>query len=93
MTSSDAHKKQRPFLGLIALGQKPRPDFEREVKKYLPSCAYQVAGALDELSEKQIEALASTPGEYLLRVPAAGRWSDPADRQGPLSLSPGDGRP
>lgn len=63
----------RPVLGLIALGESPRPDFGHAVESILPGCPYSVVGALDDVPEQRIRELAERRGEYLLRVPAAGK--------------------
>ena len=69
-----------PVLGLIALGESHRPDFDHAVKSLLPECPYTIAGALDDVPEQQIQRLADQRGNYLLRVPAAGKiWEIPRD--------------
>ena len=40
-----------PVLGLIALGESPRPDFDNAVKSLLPGFPYTIAGALEDVPE------------------------------------------
>jgi len=54
-------------LGLVTIGQSPRDDIVPGMLRHLPP-AVQVlqAGALDGLSKDAIEAMAPSPGEYVL---------------------------
>lgn len=53
-------------IGLLSLGQTPRPDFERIFRRHLPNAKLIVRGALDGLPSAKIEALAAAGGEYPL---------------------------
>ncbi|MGI0034795.1 MAG: AroM family protein [Nitrososphaera sp.] len=53
-------------LGLITLGQTPRPDLEVEFRKHAAAAEIRVAGALDGYSRDEAQRLAATPGDYPL---------------------------
>ena len=53
-------------IGILAIGQSPRPDFERIFRRALPETHLIVRGALDRLSQPEIEALAASGGPYPL---------------------------
>lgn len=53
-------------IGVLALGQTPRPDFECIFRRHLPNAALRVQGALDGLSHQAIEALSAEGGDYPL---------------------------
>ena len=52
------------MLGLVTLGTSPRPDFEELFHEYVPGVELRLHGALDGLSEEEIDALAAIPGDY-----------------------------
>jgi len=69
------------MLGLIALGERNRPDFEAAMKRILPGVSFSIAGALDGVSREKLADLADSNGEYPLRVPARdSEWEIPRDR-------------
>ena len=53
-------------IGILTIGQSPRPDFERIFRRALPEARLIVRGALDRLSQPEIDALASSGGSYPL---------------------------
>ncbi len=55
-------------IGIITLGQTPRPDFEQVFRRHLPDAKLLVRGGLDDLPQQEIEALAAAGGEYPLFV-------------------------
>lgn len=57
----------RPVLGVVTIGQTPRPDLEATFTAAAPQADVRVAGALDGLSAHEIAALA-LPGPYPLLV-------------------------
>jgi len=69
------------MLGLIALGDSNRPDFEAAMDHLLPGLSFSIAGALDGVNREKLTDLADRNGEYPLRVPACGsEWEIPRDR-------------
>lgn len=58
-------------LGVVTIGQTPRPDLEEAFQRHAPAAAVRVAGALDGLSPAEVAALAR-PGPYPLLVRLAG---------------------
>ena len=56
------------MLGLVTIGQSPRPDFDAAFREYLPSTDIQLLGALDGMSTDQIDDLAGRPGRYPLHT-------------------------
>lgn len=59
------------ILGVVTIGQTPRPDLEAAFQRHAPTATIRVAGALDGLAPAEIAALA-TPGGYPLLVRTAG---------------------
>lgn len=57
----------RPLLGIVTIGQTPRPDLEATFAAAAPQATVRVAGALDGLGDDAIAALA-VPGPYPLLV-------------------------
>jgi protein AroM len=55
-------------LGILVLGQTPRPDIEQLFSAYLPGTELIVQGALDGLSTEAIDDLARQKGDYPLLV-------------------------
>jgi len=55
-------------LGLIVLGQTPRPDLESIYNRYLPGSTLSILGALDGKSNSAVDKLAEARGEYPLLV-------------------------
>ena len=58
------------IIGLVTLGQTPRPDHVNNFRRYVPDAEIRIKGALDGLSESEINQLAK-PGEYPLLVKLA----------------------
>ena len=69
-----------PVLGVVTIGQTPRPDLERAFQAHAPGVSVLVRGALDGLSSEHIDTLAARPTEYPLLV----RLADGGTRQIPL---------
>lgn len=57
----------RPLLGIVTIGQTPRPDLDATFAAAAPHAAVRVAGALDGLSGDALAAL-TVPGPYPLLV-------------------------
>jgi protein AroM len=55
-------------IGIITLGQTPRPDLERVFRRHLPDANLLVRGGLDEVPASEIDAVAAAGGEYPLFV-------------------------
>jgi protein AroM len=55
-------------IGIITLGQSPRPDLERVFRRQLPEAELLVRGGLDGVPTAEIDALAAAGGEYPLFV-------------------------
>jgi len=55
-------------IGIITLGQSPRPDLERVFRRQLPQAELLVRGGLDGVPTAEIDALAKAGGEYPLFV-------------------------
>jgi len=53
-------------VGILTIGQTPRPDLEKVFHRHLPSVTLVVRGALDGLSVETIDGLAAAGGEYPL---------------------------
>jgi protein AroM len=72
-------------LGLITIGQTPRPDIEALFRQHIPDATIRIAGALDGMSPRAIAALA-TPGYYplLVRLADGTTAQIPRDRLVPL---------
>ena len=56
------------LLGIIVLGQTPRPDLEAIYNAYLPGVELSIMGALDGMATSDIDRMANEGGEYLLLV-------------------------
>ena len=56
------------MLGLVTIGQTPRPDFETAFREYVPGVEFQIVGVLDGLSPDEISALESEQGRYPLHM-------------------------
>lgn len=59
------------ILGIVTIGQTPRPDLARAFAEHAPTADVRVLGALDELSLDEIGALAARPTDYPLLVKLA----------------------
>lgn len=68
MTAPPAAEPTRPLLGLVTIGQSPRPDFEAIFSRHAPGAAIQVRGALDGLTAAEIAALEDPTSPYPLLV-------------------------
>jgi protein AroM len=55
-------------IGILTIGQSPRPDFARVFARHLPGAKLLVRGALDALATEEIDALARKGGPYPLFV-------------------------
>ena len=53
-------------VGILTIGQSPRPDFEAVFRRHLPGVDLIVRGALDGMPTQAIEEMASAEGEYPL---------------------------
>ena len=53
-------------IGILTLGQTPRPDLVKIFRVHLPTVQFLVTGGLDNLSLYEIDQLASAGGEYPL---------------------------
>jgi protein AroM len=53
-------------VGILTLGQTPRPDFEQVFQRHLPGVTMIVRGGLDDLPMSEIDAMAEAGGEYPL---------------------------
>jgi len=58
-------------LGILVLGQTPRPDIEGIYRHHLPAAELLIGGGLDGMSMAQIDALVEATPEYPLFVPLA----------------------
>ena len=56
------------MLGLVTIGQAPRPDFDAAFREYLPNTEIKLLGALDGISVPQIDDLAGIDGSYPLHT-------------------------
>lgn len=56
-----------PVLGVVTIGQTPRPDLARAFADAAPHAMVRVAGALDQVSDAQLAAF-TQPGDYPLLV-------------------------
>jgi len=61
-------QQMRTLLGLVSIGQSPRPDYIEAFQPHAPDAEIRVAGALDNLSAEQIEVYAGINGDYPLLV-------------------------
>lgn len=57
-----------PVLGIVTIGQSPRPDLVAAFATHAPGAHVEVRGALDGLAPREIEALAAMPTDYPLLV-------------------------
>jgi protein AroM len=55
-------------IGIITLGQTPRPDLEAVFRRHLPETNLLIRGGLDDVPAAEIDALAVAGGEYPLFV-------------------------
>ena len=69
-----------PVLGIVTIGQAPRPDLERAFGEHAGGAHVVVLGALDGLAAGDIDALAGRPTGYPLLV----RLADGSTREIPL---------
>lgn len=56
------------MLGLVTIGQTPRPDFEEAFRENAPGVDFRVVGALDGVSADEIEALSKEEGDFPLHM-------------------------
>ncbi|MDP6824177.1 MAG: AroM family protein [Dehalococcoidia bacterium] len=56
------------MLGLVTIGQTPRPDFETAFREYVPGVDFQIVGALDGFAADEIEALSKQIGDFPLHM-------------------------
>lgn len=56
------------MLGLVTIGQTPRPDFEKAFRENVPGVDFRIVGALDGLAADEIEALSKRPGDFPLHM-------------------------
>jgi protein AroM len=68
------------MLGIVTIGQTPRPDLERAFLSHAPGATLVLRGALDGLGQEAIEALAARPTDYPLLV----RLADGSTREIPI---------
>jgi protein AroM len=61
-----------PIMGIVTIGQTPRPDLERAFLAHAPGATVMVRGALDGVNDRDIDALAALPTGYPLLVRLAG---------------------
>jgi len=55
-------------IGIITLGQTPRPDLEQVFRRHLPDTNLLIRGGLDDVPAAEIDALVGAGGEYPLFV-------------------------
>jgi protein AroM len=55
-------------LGLVTIGQTPRPDFESVFARYVPGASLRLEGALDGLPSHEIDRLSDPRDDYPLLV-------------------------
>jgi protein AroM len=68
------------MLGIVTIGQTPRPDIERACHPYAGGTAIHIVGALDGLTREEIRLLENRDGPYPLLV----RLADGATAEVPL---------
>jgi len=56
-----------PILGVVTIGQTPRPDLAMAFEAAAPHAVVRIAGALDALDDQQVRAIAAS-GDYPLLV-------------------------
>lgn len=73
-------------LGLITIGQTPRPDLEAEFRLHVPDAEIRMLGALDDFTTEEVAELPAGNGEYPLHTRLAdGTTADvPMDTLVPL---------
>ena len=69
------------MLGVVTVGQSPRPDLERAFASHAPGARIEVRGALDGLGAAEIAALAAGAADY----PILARLGDGSMREIPLA--------
>jgi len=57
-----------PLLGIVTIGQSPRPDLVSAFSAYAPGARIAVRGALDEVTPGQLDAWSAMPTDYPLLV-------------------------
>lgn len=57
-----------PLLGIVTIGQSPRPDLAAAFAAHAPGARVEVRGALDSLDTAAIDALSQLPTDYPLLV-------------------------
>jgi protein AroM len=67
----ESTQMKSPLLGIITIGQSPRPDFERVFGSHAPNAEIRVLGALDGMTHQEIDTLATIPTSYPLLVKLA----------------------
>jgi protein AroM len=60
------------LLGLVTIGQTPRPDFDAVFARYAPEATRRLVGALDGLPDDEIARMADPRDDYPLLVRLAG---------------------
>lgn len=68
------------MLGIVTIGQAPRPDIERACRPYAVGTAIHILGALDGLSHEDVRLLENRDGPYPLLV----RLADGSTAEVPL---------
>lgn len=56
------------MLGLVTIGQTPRPDFEAVFRENVPGVEFRIVGALDGVSADEIADLSAEPGDFPLHM-------------------------
>ncbi len=56
------------MLGLVTIGQTPRPDFEEAFRENVPGVEIRIVGALDGVPADEIAALSAEPGDFPLHM-------------------------
>lgn len=72
-----AQTSPAPLLGVVTVGQSPRPDLVAAFSAHAPGARVEVRGALDGLSAHDVDTLAAVPTDYPLLV----RLADGTTRQ------------
>lgn len=71
----------RPILGVVTIGQTPRPDLQALFATAAPAADVRVAGALDGCTSEEVDALAADgPYPLLVRLADGGTREIPRDR-------------
>ncbi len=63
------------MIGLLPLGQSPRPDFIVTLAAMAPNIHFRVRGSLDNLSKEEIQTLSQKPSSYKLLTICQNRQS------------------